>query len=160
MRDETTTSERDSERIVHGRSWWRRRDHGLFGTTRSRYAPMKIQNRYQRIRAPTRVCRELLGATNPLRPHCVEYSVTDTSYTNWSHPYTQQRVNASDRVGMFERFHDDFGTAHTADKRLAEACARIPPEFGYYDVASRYHSPPQTAKAEFPHQDPLSWGRS
>ncbi|EMA14846.1 hypothetical protein C435_15137 [Haloarcula marismortui ATCC 33799] len=46
---------------------------------------------------------------------------------------------------------------HTADKNLATACARIPPEFGYYDVQSRYYNPPQTAKAEFPTVDRLTW---
>ena len=38
---------------------------------------------------------------------------------------------------------------HTADENLAAAYARIPPEFGYYDIKSRYYNPPQTAKAEF-----------
>jgi len=46
---------------------------------------------------------------------------------------------------------------HTADKSLARACARIPPEFGYYDIKSHYYNPPQTAKAEFPTVDQLSW---
>lgn len=46
---------------------------------------------------------------------------------------------------------------HTADERLAQACARIPPEFGYYDIESRYYNPPQTAKHEFPTVDSLTW---
>ena len=46
---------------------------------------------------------------------------------------------------------------HTADENLATACARIPPEFGYYDIKSRYYNPPQTAKAEFPTVDQLTW---
>jgi len=46
---------------------------------------------------------------------------------------------------------------HTADENLAAACARIPPEFGYYDIKSRYYNPPQTAKAEFPTVDRLTW---
>ena len=31
---------------------------------------------------------------------------------------------------------------HTADELLAKACAIIPPEFGYYEVKSRYYHPP------------------
>lgn len=46
---------------------------------------------------------------------------------------------------------------HTADETLARACARIPPEFGYYDIKSRYYNPPQTAKEEFPTVSNLSW---
>ena len=46
---------------------------------------------------------------------------------------------------------------HTADKNLAKACARIPPEFGYYEIKSRYYNPPQTAKVEFPTVDSLTW---
>ena len=46
---------------------------------------------------------------------------------------------------------------HTADALLATACARIPPEFGYYDIESRYYNPPQTAIREFPTTDALSW---
>lgn len=46
---------------------------------------------------------------------------------------------------------------HTADQNLAEACARIPPEFGYYDIESRYYNPPQTAKTKFPTVDQLTW---
>ncbi|SDY62446.1 hypothetical protein [Halopenitus persicus] len=46
---------------------------------------------------------------------------------------------------------------HTADKNLATACARLPPEFGYYDIKSRYYNPPQTAKSEFPTVDQLTW---
>ncbi|WP_246989655.1 hypothetical protein [Halorientalis marina] len=46
---------------------------------------------------------------------------------------------------------------HTADENLAAACARIPPEFGYYDILSRYYNPPQTAKSEFPTVERLTW---
>ncbi|WP_262174518.1 hypothetical protein [Haloarcula laminariae] len=46
---------------------------------------------------------------------------------------------------------------HTADQNLAKACARIPPEFGYYEIKSRYYNPPQTAKAEFPTVNNLTW---
>lgn len=46
---------------------------------------------------------------------------------------------------------------HTADDNLAKACARIPPEFGYYEIKSRYYNPPQTAKHEFPTVDQLTW---
>ena len=48
---------------------------------------------------------------------------------------------------------------HTADENLAAACARIPPEFGYYDIKSRYYNPPQTAKTEFPTVDRLTWNK-
>ena len=46
---------------------------------------------------------------------------------------------------------------HTADENLAKACARIPPEFGYYDIKSRYYNPLQTAKLEFPTVGQLTW---
>lgn len=46
---------------------------------------------------------------------------------------------------------------HTADESLAKACARIPPEFGYYEIESRYYNPPQTAKHEFPTVEALIW---
>jgi len=45
---------------------------------------------------------------------------------------------------------------HTADENLVKACARIPPEFGYYDIKSRYN-PPQTTKVEFPTVGQLTW---
>jgi hypothetical protein len=46
---------------------------------------------------------------------------------------------------------------HTADESLARACARVPPEFGYYDIESRYYNPPQTAKHKFPTVESLRW---
>jgi hypothetical protein len=46
---------------------------------------------------------------------------------------------------------------HTADESLAKACACIPPEFGYYEIESRYYNPPQTSKHEFPTVDSLTW---
>jgi hypothetical protein len=46
---------------------------------------------------------------------------------------------------------------HTADEGLAKACACIPPEFGYYEIESRYYNPPQTSKHEFPTVDSLTW---
>lgn len=46
---------------------------------------------------------------------------------------------------------------HTADESLARACARVPPEFGYYDIESRYYNPPQTAKHKFPTIESLTW---
>ncbi len=45
---------------------------------------------------------------------------------------------------------------HTADENLAKACARIPSEFGYYEIESRYDSPPQSVKSEFPTADRLT----
>ena len=60
-------------------------------------------------------------------------------------------------VRLFERNTRIRVITHTADERLAEACARIPPEFGYYDIESRYYNPPQTAKHEFPTVDSLTW---
>jgi len=47
---------------------------------------------------------------------------------------------------------------HTADRSLAKACARLPPEFGYYEIESRYYTPPQTAKQDFPIPESLRWG--
>ncbi|MEY7850534.1 hypothetical protein AB7C87_15200 [Natrarchaeobius sp. A-rgal3] len=60
-------------------------------------------------------------------------------------------------VRLFERNVRIRVITHTADERLAAACARIPPEFGYYEIESRYYNPPQTAKREFPHTDSLTW---
>lgn len=60
-------------------------------------------------------------------------------------------------VGLFERNARIRVITHTADESLATACVRIPPEFGYYDIASRYYNPPQTAKHEFPTVDSLTW---
>lgn len=60
-------------------------------------------------------------------------------------------------VRLFERNARIRVITHTADQRLAEACARIPPEFGYYEIESRYYNPPQTAKREFPTADSLTW---
>jgi len=60
-------------------------------------------------------------------------------------------------VQLFERNARIRVITHTADANLAEACTRIPPEFGYYDIKSRYYNPPQTAKTEFPTVENLSW---
>lgn len=60
-------------------------------------------------------------------------------------------------VRLFERNTRIRIITHTADANLAEACTRIPPEFGYYDIKSRYYNPPQTAKTEFPTVENLSW---
>jgi len=60
-------------------------------------------------------------------------------------------------VRLFERAARIRVITHTADENLATACARIPPEFGYYDIESRYYNPPQTAKHEFPTVDSLTW---
>jgi hypothetical protein len=60
-------------------------------------------------------------------------------------------------VRLFERNIRIRVITHTADEGLAKACARIPPEFGYYDIESRYYNPPQTAKHEFPTVESLTW---
>jgi hypothetical protein len=60
-------------------------------------------------------------------------------------------------VRLFEENTRIRVITHTADANLAEACTRIPPEFGYYDIKSRYYNPPQTAKTEFPTVEALTW---
>lgn len=60
-------------------------------------------------------------------------------------------------VRLFEQNARIRVITHTADESLAKACARIPPEFGYYDVQSRYYNPPQSAKTEFPTVECLTW---
>ena len=60
-------------------------------------------------------------------------------------------------VRLFERNARIRVITHTADESLAKACACIPPEFGYYEIQSRYYNPPQTAKQEFPTVDSLTW---
>jgi hypothetical protein len=60
-------------------------------------------------------------------------------------------------VRLFEENTRIRVITHTADEPLAKACARIPPEFGYYAIKSRYYNPPQTAKTEFPTVDRLTW---
>ncbi|MFO7834312.1 MAG: hypothetical protein R6V31_09740 [Halohasta sp.] len=60
-------------------------------------------------------------------------------------------------VRLFEENARIRVLTHTADKSLAEACARIPPEFGYYEIRSRYYNPPRTAQTEFPTVDSLTW---
>lgn len=62
-------------------------------------------------------------------------------------------------VHLFEQNKRIRIITHTADELLAKACAIIPPEFGYYDIASRYYHPPETAKEQFPTIDSLSWDR-
>lgn len=61
-------------------------------------------------------------------------------------------------VRLFEHNARIRINTHTADENLARACARIPPEFGYYDIASRYYNPPQTVKQAFPTVESLTWG--
>jgi len=60
-------------------------------------------------------------------------------------------------VQLFERNARIRVITHTADESLAKACICIPPEFGYYEIASRYYNPPQTAKHEFPTVGSLAW---
>jgi hypothetical protein len=61
-------------------------------------------------------------------------------------------------VRLFEHNTRIRVITHTADEPLAKACARVPPEFGYYDIESRYYNPPKTAKNEFPTPKSLNWG--
>lgn len=63
-------------------------------------------------------------------------------------------------VHLFEENKRIRVITHTADELLAKACAIIPPEFGYYEVASRYYHPPRTAKQTFPTVDNLTWDES
>ncbi len=60
-------------------------------------------------------------------------------------------------VRLFEQNTRIRVITHTADATLAEACTRIPPEFGYYDIKSRYYNPPHLAKSEFPTIESLRW---
>jgi len=60
-------------------------------------------------------------------------------------------------VRLFEQNTRIRVITHTADKALAQACARILPELGYYDIESRYYNPPQKAKQQFPTVESLSW---
>ena len=60
-------------------------------------------------------------------------------------------------VRLFEENTRIRVITHTADENLARACARIPPEFGYHNIESRYYNPPQTAKRRFPTVESLSW---
>ena len=60
-------------------------------------------------------------------------------------------------VRLFEQNTRIRVITHTADKSLAQACARIPAEFGYYDIESRCYNPPQKAKKRFPTAESLSW---
>ena len=60
-------------------------------------------------------------------------------------------------VRLFEQNARIRIITHTADEGLARACARIPPEFGYYEIESRYYNPPQAAKHEFPTVESLTW---
>jgi len=60
-------------------------------------------------------------------------------------------------VRLFEQNARIRLITHTADANLAEACTRIPPEFGYHEIKSRYYNPPQTAKSEFPTVESLTW---
>ena len=62
-------------------------------------------------------------------------------------------------VHLFEQNKRIRVITHTADELLAKACAIIPPEFGYHEVASRYYHPPETAKEQFPTIGSLSWDR-
>jgi|SRR6056297_1412112 len=55
-------------------------------------------------------------------------------------------------VRLFEQNTRIRIITHTADTALAQACARIPPEFGYYDIKSRYYNPPQKAKKTVPNR--------
>jgi len=61
-------------------------------------------------------------------------------------------------VRLFEQNARIRVVTHTADEGLARACARIPAEFGYHEIESRYYNPPQTAKQEFPSTESLTWG--
>lgn len=60
-------------------------------------------------------------------------------------------------VQLFEQNARIRVITHTADQALAKACARIPPEFGYYETIARYYNPPQMAKQEFPTVESLTW---
>lgn len=60
-------------------------------------------------------------------------------------------------VRLFEHNNRIRVITHTADENLAKACSRIPPEFGYYEINSRYYNPPQTAKHDFPTIESLTW---
>jgi putative resolvase len=95
--------------------------------------------------------------------------LTDYAHDHgWSVENTYTDVGSGlneDRRGLDSLLDDvqeaDYGRirviTHTADEPLTKACARIPAEFGYYEIKSRYYNPPQTAKTEFPTVDRLTW---
>ena len=60
-------------------------------------------------------------------------------------------------IRLFEQNTRIRVITHTADETLVQACALIPPEFGYYDIEARYYNPPQKAKQRFPTVKSLSW---
>ncbi|MUV88556.1 hypothetical protein GJ629_00535 [Halapricum sp. CBA1109] len=76
------------------------------------------------------------------------------------YPTTNNRRDAAIvalAVRLFEQNTRIRVITHTADELLARACAIIPPEFGYHEVASRYYHPPATAKEQFLTIASLTW---
>jgi hypothetical protein len=59
-------------------------------------------------------------------------------------------------VRLFEQNQQLRIIVHTTDKALATAVRAVVPQYGYYDIKTRYY-PPRTAKDRFPVADNFTW---
>lgn len=83
-------------------------------------------------------------------------------YLNQQSKYpTTNNWNDSSIVGLVVRLFENNDRmrviTHTADENLSNACVRIPPELGYYDVRSVWYKPPRAVKSEFTKPSKLTW---
>lgn len=77
-----------------------------------------------------------------------------------NHPKTVNEWDDTAIVGLamrlFERNERIRVIVHTTDRPLAKAVRVVVPNYGYYDVKTRYY-PPQTAKERFPVAANFTW---
>jgi len=132
-------------------------DHGPDGTTNP-YLDHGIENEWIRVVSLPDPARDSADTESGLAMeafreanHFLDQHSKYPTTNNW-----RDAAIAALAVHLFEQNKRIRVITHTADELLAKACAIIPPEFGYYDIASRYYHPPATAKEQCPTVDSLT----
>lgn len=135
-------------------------DHGVAGSPTNPYLDHGIKEGWIHVDSPLADGRDTGGESTDDPVTKAWHETNDFLNRNSKYPTTNNWRDASLvalAVHLFKENERIRVITHTADEKLAKACAIIPPEFGYYEVASRYYHPPQTAKNEFPTVDSLTW---
>jgi hypothetical protein len=77
-----------------------------------------------------------------------------------NHPQTVNQWDDTALIGLAVRLFEQNERirilVHTTDRALAKAARVVVPEYGYYDIKTRYY-PPRTVKARFPEKTSFNW---
>ncbi|WP_237560528.1 hypothetical protein [Halapricum salinum] len=136
-------------------------DHGPNGTVTNPYLDHGIEDGWIRLVSPPFPEEESVGDEHTPRSASKAWQEANHFLDQHSkYPTTNNHRDSAmvaSAVHLFDQNKRIRIITHTADELLAKACTVIPPEFGYYEVSSRYYHPPRDAKETFPTVDSLTW---